>query len=57
MKTDPPFDYLALKKRHGLENTPLISPFSARKLSKRVQFLRKPLKSTFLRTANTEFHG
>ncbi|MBE0484747.1 MAG: hypothetical protein IBX51_01290 [Marinobacter sp.] len=57
VKTDPPFDYLAFGKRQNLENPPLISPFSSRIRPKRVQFLRKPLKSSFLRTANTEFHA
>ncbi|PSF10476.1 hypothetical protein C7H08_02630 [Marinobacter halophilus] len=57
VKTDPPFDYLALRKRRTPGHSTLISPFSVRIPPKHVQFLCKPLKSTFLRTATTEFHG
>ena len=57
MKTDPPFDYLGSQKCRSRKNIPSILSFWARKLPKRVQFLLKPLKSLFLRTANTEFHA
>jgi len=57
VKTNPPFDYLAY-------GNALAAPYLAQKRSfslpippKRVQFLRKPLKSSFLRIAITELHA
>jgi len=52
VNSNPPFDYWAFDKAHLPDKT-LFSPKSA----KRVHFLCKPLKSPFLRFANTEFHA
>jgi hypothetical protein len=54
---NPPFDYLAsIKAEHPPETPPETTLLPAIP-AKRVQFLRKPLKSPFLRPANTEFHA
>jgi|TARA_R100000049_G_C1956838_1_gene114330 hypothetical protein len=54
---NPPFDYLASTKAEHLPETPPETTLLPAIPAKRVQFLRKPLKSPFLRLANTEFHA
>ncbi|MBY6221602.1 hypothetical protein KUV40_11420 [Marinobacter hydrocarbonoclasticus] len=56
VKTDPPFDFPDCRKTTPslrASMTTLLTGVSV----KHVQFLRKPLKSPFLRFANTEFHA
>jgi len=57
VKTDPPFDYLAYGNTLVTPYPTQKRPFSLPIPPKRVQFLRKPLKSSFLRIAITDLHA
>lgn len=57
VKTDPPFDFLACKKPENPASHPFPPSFFDCIAAKHVHLLRKPLKSPFLRFANTEFHA
>jgi hypothetical protein len=56
VKTGPPFDFPGCRKTIPSLRASMTTLFTGVSV-KHVQFLRKPLKSPFLRFANTEFHA